>query len=76
LDALQNSHENFENGQFRILEPHLVYDQRRTFHVAFLFVVENLVPTIIMQQTQDRLKLRLQSHLVVVVAISPSIIAK
>jgi hypothetical protein len=48
LDALQNSHENFENGQFRILEPHLVYNQRQTFHVVFLFVVENLVPTITM----------------------------
>jgi len=60
LDVLQNSHEKFENGQFCILEPHLVYDQRRTFHVAFLFVVENLVPTITMQQTQDRLKLHLQ----------------
>jgi hypothetical protein len=26
LDALQNSHENFEYGQACILEPHLVFD--------------------------------------------------
>jgi hypothetical protein len=80
LDALQNSHKKFENGQSRTFEPHLVYNQRWTFHVAFLFVIEDLVPTTTMQQTQDRLKLCFQVptkyHLVFVVAISPSTIAK
>jgi hypothetical protein len=45
LDVLQNSHGKFENGQSRTLEPHLVYDQRWTFHVAFFFAVEDLVLT-------------------------------
>jgi hypothetical protein len=48
LNVLQNSHGKFENGQSRTLEPHLVYNQRWTFHVAFLFVIEDLVPTTIM----------------------------
>jgi hypothetical protein len=80
LDALQNSHRKFEYAQARTFEPHLVYDQRWTLHVAFLFVIANLVPATTMQQTQDRLKLHIQvptqSHPIVVVAISPLTIAK
>jgi hypothetical protein len=43
LDALQNSHTNFEYVQACVLEPHLVYNQGWTFHVAFLLAIEDLV---------------------------------
>jgi hypothetical protein len=43
LDVLQNSHTKFEDGQAHAFEPHLVYSQGWTLHVAFFFVVEDLV---------------------------------
>ncbi len=49
LNALQNSHTKFEYGQDRAFEPHLVYNQRWTLHVAFLLAIEDLVLATTMQ---------------------------
>ncbi len=49
LDVLQNNHTKFEYGQARAFEPHLVYIQGWTLHVAFFFVVEDLVFATTMQ---------------------------
>jgi hypothetical protein len=51
----QNIHSKFEYGPVCTFEPHVVYDQGWTLHIAFLLAVEDLVLATTMQQTQDRL---------------------